>query len=60
MKWLFAVLLLCAASLGAQDAYKVGDTPDDVEVAYWLNAPAYTRFSDLRGEVIFFKKWGCD
>jgi hypothetical protein len=60
MKWLGLLILLCAASLSAQEAYKVGDEPADVEVQYWLNAPAYTRFSDLRGEVILFKKWGCD
>jgi hypothetical protein len=60
MKWLGLVLLLCAATLSAQEPWKVGDEPTDVQVEYWLNPPAYTRFSDLRGEVILFKKWGCD
>lgn len=59
MKWLL-LLLLCAGSLSAQEAYKVGDEVADADVQYWLNTPACTRFSDLRGEVILFKKWGCD
>lgn len=59
MKWLL-LLLLCVGALGAQEPYKVGDEVADVDVQYWLNTPAYTRFSDLRGEVILFKKWGCD
>ena len=57
--FLLCLLMMCALPLCAQEAYKVGDEPADIEVEYWLNAPAYTRFSDMRGEVILFKKWGC-
>ena len=49
-------------ALVAQDAeapYGVGDTIDDHAVEHWINPPAWNQFSDLQGEVIVFKKWGC-
>ncbi len=54
------LLLLCACgALAAQEPYTVGDTPVDHSVDYWLNPSPYTQFSDFRGDVVLFKKWGC-
>jgi hypothetical protein len=52
---LIAVLLL-VPSLHAQ--LEVGDPVPDHHVDFWINSPAWTQFSDLRGDVIIFKKWG--
>ena len=46
-------------ALSAQEAYGVGDEIDDHSVEHWINPPAWTEFSDLRGDVVVFKKWGC-
>jgi hypothetical protein len=53
---LLAALLLIAPALSAQ--LEVGDEVPDHHVDFWINTPAWTQFSDLRGDVIVFKKWG--
>ncbi|MEZ5992086.1 MAG: hypothetical protein R3E76_07015 [Planctomycetota bacterium] len=56
------ILLLFPLALVAEDTdtpYGVGDTIDDHAVEHWINPPAWNQFSDLQGEVIVFKKWGC-
>lgn len=59
---LLLLLLLCPIALSAQEAaapYGVGDSIDDHVVEHWINPPAWDQFSDLKGDVIVFKKWGC-
>ena len=56
---LILALLLVPAMLGAAEPYGVGDTIDNHDVQHWINPPAWNQFSDLQGDVIVFKKWGC-
>lgn len=53
------VFPLVVAAQSADAPYGVGDTIDDHAVEHWINPPAWNQFSDLQGEVIVFKKWGC-
>jgi len=53
---LMVLVLLLAPGLAAQ--LEIGDDVPDHNVDFWINTPAYTNFSDLRGDVIIFKKWG--
>ncbi|MCZ7606346.1 MAG: hypothetical protein M5U25_09785 [Planctomycetota bacterium] len=56
---LLTLLLLLPVALTAQEPYAVGDEPVDHAVQHWINPPAWDGFSELRGDVIVFKKWGC-
>ena len=56
---LIMLLALMAPLAFGQDAYGVGDEIDDHNVEQWINPPAWDDFSDLRGQVVIFKKWGC-
>lgn len=56
---LILLLTLAASFAHGQEAYGVGDAIDDHRVEQWINTPAWEHFSDLRGQVVVFKKWGC-
>jgi hypothetical protein len=58
--------IICAP-LAAQDekpevqeepGLKVGDEAVDLEIGNWINTPAVTKFSEMRGDVILLKSWG--
>lgn len=51
-----AVLALLAAPAFAQ--VKVGDDVPEFTPRNVINTPAYTSFSELRGDVILIKAWG--
>lgn len=53
------LIALIAPLVFAQSAYDVGDEIDDHHVEQWINTPAWENFSDLKGQVVVFKKWGC-
>ncbi|MCC6465427.1 MAG: hypothetical protein IT463_08830 [Planctomycetes bacterium] len=54
---LLLLLALWAGTLAAQ-GYKIGDEVEDSEVQNWVNPPALPYFSDHRGDVVVFKRWG--
>lgn len=59
---LIALILVCSTSLVAQDdtkPYTKGNTIADHDIKHWVNPPAWNEFSDLKGDVVVFKKWGC-
>jgi hypothetical protein len=59
---LLALLFVLPIGLFAQDAekpYTKGDTIEDHDIEHWVNPPAWSDFSDLKGDVVVFKKWGC-
>jgi len=51
-----AVLALIAAPAFAQ--IKVGDDVADFTPRNIINAPSYTSFTELKGDVILIKAWG--
>ncbi|MCA8916386.1 MAG: hypothetical protein KDB90_13330 [Planctomycetes bacterium] len=59
VRFMLLLAFLMPLALSAQEAYGVGDEIDDHSVEHWINPPAWTEFSDLRGDVVVFKKWGC-
>jgi hypothetical protein len=56
----FLFALLVAAPLCAQEAkpLKVGDTPPELHVTYWLDAPDMTTLAEMAGDVVLIKAWG--
>lgn len=57
---LLALMFVWAPSLAAQDTqkpYTKGDAVADHDIEHWVNPPAWSEFSDFKGDVVVFKKW---
>lgn len=54
------LIALAAAPLCAQEfnPLKVGETPPELQIVYWLDTPEKTTLAEMAGDVVLIKAWG--